>query len=120
MCMHCCLPIAKYITSNHFLCNITFVVIVLSMEKSLKYTKNVVKSKPNIMLMCIYIQLFYSYKIFMICYRPVLLSDGLWDQIRVDCGREFALILFVQQLLSSYRTNVHREPYLQTKQVIYI
>lgn len=47
--------------------------------------------------------------------RPVLLSDGLWDQIRVDCGREFALILFIQELLSSYRTNVLREPYLQTR-----
>ena len=48
-------------------------------------------------------------------YRSVLLSDGLWDQIRVDCGREFALILFIQELLSSYRTNVLREPYLQTR-----
>ena len=47
--------------------------------------------------------------------RPVLLTDGLWDQIRVDCGREFALILFIQELLSSYRTNVLREPYLQTR-----
>lgn len=45
----------------------------------------------------------------------MLLSDGLWDQIRVDCGREFALILFVQELLSSYRTNVLRQPYLQTR-----
>ena len=50
----------------------------------------------------------------LIC-RPVLLSDGLWDQIRVDCGREFALILFIQELLSSYRTNVLRAPYLQTR-----
>ena len=48
-------------------------------------------------------------------YRPVLLSDGLWDQIHVDCGREFALILFVQELLSSYHTNVRCEPYLQTR-----
>ena len=44
--------------------------------------------------------------------RPVLLNEG---QIRVDCGREFALILFIQELLSSYRTNVLREPYLQTR-----
>ena len=47
--------------------------------------------------------------------RPVLLSDGLWDQIRVDYGREFAMILFIQELLSSYCTNVLREPYLQTR-----
>ena len=44
--------------------------------------------------------------------RPVLLTDGLWDQILVDCGQEFALILFIQELLS---TNVLCEPYLQTR-----
>ena len=47
--------------------------------------------------------------------RPLPLTDELWDQIRVDCGREFALILFIQELLSSYRTNVLRESYLQTR-----
>lgn len=33
----------------------------------------------------------------------------------MDCGREFALLLFVQQYLSQHRTNTFREPYLQTR-----
>lgn len=27
--------------------------------------------------------------------RPLLLTEGLWEQIRVDHGREFALIISV-------------------------
>jgi hypothetical protein len=48
------------------------------------------------------------------CDRPIILEHGLWDQLRVDCGREFALILFIQQSLSALRTNTQRAPYLQT------
>lgn len=48
-------------------------------------------------------------------FRPIITSEGLWDQVRVDCGREFALLLFVQGWLSRYRTNTSREPYLQTR-----
>lgn len=33
--------------------------------------------------------------------RPLLLSEGLWEQIWVDHGREFALIISVQQSLAS-------------------
>ena len=40
---------------------------------------------------------------------------GLWDQIRVDCGKEFALLLYVQQLLAAHRTNTLRQPYMQTR-----
>ena len=40
---------------------------------------------------------------------------GMWDQVRVDCGTEFALMLFVQRLLSMYRTNTTRNPYVQTR-----
>lgn len=36
---------------------------------------------------------------------------GLWDQVRVDCGGEFALMLHVQQMLSAYRTNTQRALY---------
>jgi len=32
---------------------------------------------------------------------PLLLSEGLWEQIQVDHGREFALIISVQQSLAS-------------------
>lgn len=48
-------------------------------------------------------------------FRPIITDQGLWDQVRVDCGREFALLLFVQRLLSQYRRNTAREPFLQTR-----
>ncbi len=44
----------------------------------------------------------------------MLISHGIWDQVRVDRGNEFALILFVQKLMAAYRTNTFREPYRQT------
>ncbi|XP_060759597.1 uncharacterized protein LOC132886813 [Neoarius graeffei] len=47
-------------------------------------------------------------------YRPAVMSYGIWDQVRVDCGREFFLILFVQEKLAAYRHNKERQPYLQT------
>lgn len=47
-------------------------------------------------------------------FRPIISDCGLWDQVRVDSGGEFALLLHVQRMLSSYRTNTERPPYLQT------
>ena len=38
----------------------------------------------------------------------------MWDQIRVDHGKEFFLTLFMQEKLAGYRNNTAREPYLQT------
>ncbi|XP_076120765.1 uncharacterized protein LOC143101347, partial [Alosa pseudoharengus] len=40
---------------------------------------------------------------------------GIWDQIRVDHGKEFYLTLYMQEMLSAYRFNLGRQPYLQTK-----
>ncbi|XP_062331322.1 uncharacterized protein LOC134031631 [Osmerus eperlanus] len=48
-------------------------------------------------------------------YRPAVLEYGMWDQVRVDHGKEFYLTLFIQQQLSGYRNNLDRAPYLQTK-----
>ena len=48
-------------------------------------------------------------------FRPVITEYGLWDQIRVDCGMEFALVLHVQSQLSRFRTNTQRPPYVQTQ-----
>ncbi len=45
----------------------------------------------------------------------MLEAFGIWDQVRVDCGRECALILFIQHLLADNRTNTTRAPYLQTQ-----
>ncbi|XP_062300510.1 uncharacterized protein LOC134005604, partial [Scomber scombrus] len=47
-------------------------------------------------------------------FRPAVLAYGMWDQVRVDHGKEFYLTLFKQELLSSYRHNQERRPYLHT------
>jgi len=39
---------------------------------------------------------------------------GLWDQLRVDKGREWALMLFVNNMLSQYRNDTTKSPHLQT------
>ncbi|KAL2084316.1 hypothetical protein ACEWY4_019834 [Coilia grayii] len=48
-------------------------------------------------------------------YRPAVLQYGMWDQVRVDHGREFYLTLYMQEMLSPYRFNLERKPYLQTQ-----
>ena len=47
--------------------------------------------------------------------RETLLRYGLWDQVRVDHGKEFYLVLFVQEMLKMHRNNTSRQPYLQTQ-----
>ena len=39
---------------------------------------------------------------------------GLWDQIRVDCGREWYLMLFVQEQLSHLRNDTSKLPHLRS------
>lgn len=46
--------------------------------------------------------------------REMTLQYGLWDQIRVDHGKEFYLMLYVQEVLSQFRTNVRRAPHMQS------
>lgn len=45
---------------------------------------------------------------------------GLWNQIRVDKGREWFLMLFIHQSLSQYRLDTTKASYIQTtsKQVL--
>jgi len=38
-------------------------------------------------------------------YRHAVAEFGLWDQIVVDCGREFYLTLFIQEHLQLYRVH---------------
>lgn len=38
----------------------------------------------------------------------------MWDQIRVDHGKEFILMLFIQEHLAEYRRNPSASPHLQT------
>lgn len=47
-------------------------------------------------------------------FQPLLLSYGLWEQVRVDHGTEFALLNYVQQQLSGYRSRHSRVPVLRT------
>ena len=46
--------------------------------------------------------------------RPSVLEYGMWDQIRVDHGNEFYLLLYVQEKMANYRTNTGRAPFIQT------
>ncbi|KAK7130500.1 hypothetical protein R3I93_019988 [Phoxinus phoxinus] len=43
-------------------------------------------------------------------YRSAVLGNGMWDQVRVDHGKEFYLILFMQEMLSGHRHNQERRP----------
>ncbi|KAL0993709.1 hypothetical protein UPYG_G00112190 [Umbra pygmaea] len=47
-------------------------------------------------------------------YRKAVVNNGMWDQIRVDHGREFYLTLYMQEKLSQHRHNINRLPYVQT------
>ncbi|XP_018927648.2 uncharacterized protein LOC109054865 [Cyprinus carpio] len=47
-------------------------------------------------------------------YRPAVINNGMWDQIRVDHGKEFFLTLFMQEILADHRMNTATPPYRQT------
>ena len=46
--------------------------------------------------------------------REIVSSYGMWQQLRVDHGTEWALMLFVQNRLSHLRNDPSKAPYLQT------
>ena len=47
-------------------------------------------------------------------FRPLLVSDGIWDQVRTDQGTEFTLVATMQRYLASQRMHQERDPVLQT------
>ena len=47
-------------------------------------------------------------------FRPLLLTQGVWSQLRTDRGREFDLILAVQNSLRELRRRTDRLPYKRT------
>ncbi|XP_072557125.1 uncharacterized protein [Paramormyrops kingsleyae] len=47
-------------------------------------------------------------------YRVAVANNGMWDQVRVDHGREFYLALYMQEKLAQHRHNIDRQPYVQT------
>ena len=48
-------------------------------------------------------------------YRSAVEQYGLWDQVRVDHGREFYLILFIQEKLRRTFGCSGISPYVQTR-----
>jgi len=46
--------------------------------------------------------------------REIIREFGLWDQIRVDCGREWNLMLFMQEHLSHLRNDPSKPPHLRS------
>jgi hypothetical protein len=54
--------------------------------------------------------------------RKTIIEEWLFDQVRVDHGKEFYLTLFVQEKMAHLRTNLTRDPHRQTesKKVILI
>ncbi|XP_063060694.1 uncharacterized protein LOC134453875 [Engraulis encrasicolus] len=47
-------------------------------------------------------------------YRSAVVDYGMWDQVRVDHGKEFYLTLFIQEILASHRHCQDKPPYHQT------
>lgn len=48
-------------------------------------------------------------------FRPLLLTTGMFDQVRSDHGREFDLLLAVQDAMSQLRIHLHKVPYNLTQ-----
>ena len=64
--------------------------------------------------MCMHVCIIISYNCKLFACRPILSHYGLWDQLRVNKGREWYLMLAVQEQLGGLRVNSNRPPYLQT------
>lgn len=47
-------------------------------------------------------------------FRETVITDDLWDQIHVDYGLEFYLVLDMQEKVRSQRGNQYITPYRQT------
>ena len=44
-------------------------------------------------------------------FRPTILKYGIWDQLRMDHGREFCLVIFVQHIIVYLRADIRRAPF---------
>ena len=52
--------------------------------------------------------------IYDLLFRPILVQEGIWDQMRVDHGTQFFIILAVQNHLANLRTWQEHPAYMQT------
>ena len=50
----------------------------------------------------------------LLCFRHIVSTYGLWDRIRVDKGKEWNLLLFINEKLAFYRTDTSKPPHLQS------
>ena len=46
---------------------------------------------------------------------PAVLKYVVWEQVRMDHGREFPLVMFIQQMLSCYRFEGRKQLFKQTR-----
>ena len=44
-----------------------------------------------------------------------MIRYGVWDQVRTDHGKEFYLVLFIQDMIKKHRYNTSRQPFIQTQ-----
>ena len=51
----------------------------------------------------------------LVYFRPMTQKFGIWDQLRVDGGKEFVLISHSQEVFQTYRNNKDRLPFKATK-----
>ena len=51
-------------------------------------------------------------------FRPILMEYGLFDQLRVDHGKEWVLSLYVQEKLAHLRYSVVKPPHRQTSSTL--
>ena len=52
--------------------------------------------------------------IYQLLYRPILEQYGVWDQLRMDHGTEFTLVVSVQQSIAALRNDPSRHPVMQS------
>lgn len=55
-----------------------------------------------------------SIVIYDMLFRPLLQTEGMWEQVRVDHGAEFALLITAQLYLARFRQSHHHQPILQS------
>lgn len=52
--------------------------------------------------------------IYNVLFRPLLETEGIWEQVRVDHGTEFTLVATAQEHLAHFRQSHHHQPILQS------
>ncbi len=62
---------------------------------------------------CIHAHIYQHYSL-SCTFREIILTYGLWDQLRVDKGKEWYLSLFVNEKQSCHRYYTRKLPHLQT------